>query len=158
MSKTVRLAAALVCLVMVAGCGDSDDPSPAAVPEEASQLIEDWEAALNRGDGSIVELYTPSGYHLYGTDQYVGDEIATHLRGGGDPEDHVWVTDPVLVVDEGDRYIVTGGFSNNVGGTWYTSSLTYEMVDTPDGLRIAQSAWLDASRSNHVDPSSMSTG
>jgi hypothetical protein len=155
MNTTIRAAAAVACLVAVGACSDSSDPSPAAVPPEAVQLIDDWEAALQRGDGSVVELYTPSGYHLYGTTKYAGDEIATHLRGGGDPADHVWVTDPVLIVDEGDRYIVAGGLSNNVGGTWYTSSMSYEMLDTPDGLRIAQSAWLDATWSNHTDPSSM---
>lgn len=118
--------------------GESDST---AVPAEISELIDDWQDALERGDGSVVGLYTPTGYHLYGDTRYSGDEIAAHLQ-GGDPEDHEWVTEPVLIVDAGDgRYVVTGGMSNNVGGVWYTSAITYEVVTTPDGLRLAQTAW-----------------
>lgn len=165
MKKAAAMIAALACAAMFAGCSDSDDQSSTtpevaavtAVPAEVSQLIDDWQAALNRGDGSVVHLYTPDGYHLYRTTKYSGDEMAAHLQ-GGDPEDHVWVTEPLLVVHEGDRFIVTGGFANNLGGTWWTSALTFEIVDTADGPLIASTNWLDARLSNHSEPSSLSAG
>jgi len=160
---TAAVLAACACAAMFAGCGDSDDQSSTtteaagatAVPAEVSQLIDDWQAALNRGDGSVLELYTTDGYHQYGTTKVSGDEMVAHLS-GGDPEDHVWATAPVLIVDEGGRYLVTGAFSNNLSGTWWTSALTFEIVDTPDGLRIASTNWLDANLSNHSDPSTLS--
>ena len=164
MKKAVAaMIAAFTCAAMFAGCSDSDDQSATeaaastAVPAEVSQLIDDWQAALDRGDESVLELYTPTGYHLYRTTKYSGDEMVAHLS-GGDPEDHVWATEPVLILHEGDRYIVTGAFSNNLGGTWWTSALTFEIVDRPDGLRIASTNWLDAALSNHSDPSTLSTG
>ncbi len=54
--------------------------------------------------------------------------------------------------------ILTGGFANNLGGTWWTSALTFEIVDTPEGPLIASTNWLDAALSNHSDPSTLSTG
>lgn len=122
--------------------GESGDA--ADVPEDVSALIDDWWAALNRADGSVVELYTPNGHHLYGDQRYSGESIATHLQGG---DDHKWVTDPLLIVDEGDgRYVVAGGVSNSVLGRWYTSAITFEVVTTPDGLRFAHTAWSKVSR------------
>jgi hypothetical protein len=150
-ATTAIILAAFACAAMFAGCSDSNDQSSTAVPTEVSQLIDDWEAALGRGDGSVLDLYTPDGYHLYGATKYTGEWMAVHLQGGA-PEDHVWVTEPVLIVDQGDRFIVTGGMSNRVFGTWWTSAVTFEIVDTPDGLRIAQTSWLDAKLSRHTPP------
>ncbi|MDH4141573.1 MAG: nuclear transport factor 2 family protein [Chloroflexota bacterium] len=145
------LLAAFACAGMFASCSDSNERSSTTVPTEVSQLVDDWGAALERGDGSVLDLYTPDGYHLYGATRYTGDEMAAHLEFGL-PEDHVWVTDPVLIVDQGDRFIVTGGLSNKAGGRWWTSAFTFEIVDTPDGLRVAQTNWLDAKLSRPTPP------
>jgi len=113
-----------------------------AVPGEAAALIDDWWEALERGDGSVVDLYRPTGYHLYGTERFSGEEIAAHLE-AGQGWTHEWITEPYLVTDEGDgRYVVTRGLRNSLGGTSSASALTFEIATMPDGqLLFAQTAW-----------------
>jgi len=121
--------------------GSDEASGVGATPGDVESLIDDWWDALNRGDGSVIDTYTATGYHLYGDKRFERDEIATHLQ-TGTPEDHKWVTEPVLIVDEGDgRYVVSRGLSNRVGVVWFTSALTLEVVTTSEGVRFAHTAW-----------------
>ena len=96
--------------------------------------------ASDRGDGSVLDLYTATGYHLYGADRFTGEDLVTHLETPG--ISHEWISDLMLVVDEGNgRYVVTRG-TRNSGVIDGVSSLTFEILTPTDGeLRIAQSAW-----------------
>jgi outer membrane murein-binding lipoprotein Lpp len=109
-------------------------------PDEVVLLLEEWVAALNRSDGSVVELYRPNGYHLYGTEKIELKDVEAHLTGATANET---ITPPILIVDEGDgRYVVTQGYRNTVGGGKYASALTYTIVTEPGGeLKIAYSEW-----------------
>ena len=110
-------------------------------PEDLAALIDDWYEALDRQDDSVLELYVPEGYHLYGDKRFEYDEIPGHLQAGG--IEHVWITGPVLIAeDEDGRYVVTRGM-RNTSSTWSNASgLSFEIVTLPDGeLRIVQSAW-----------------
>jgi hypothetical protein len=113
-----------------------------AVPGDIATLIDDWYAANERGDGSIVDLYLPSGYHLYGTTRIQLDGLADHLSGGN--YENEWITEPLLITNEGDgRYVVARGMRNTGYGQSYASSLTFEIVTMANGeLRLAQSSWL----------------
>lgn len=136
----VLVVVAVVALVIggLIGWALTSDGSDTDVPDDVSALIDDWWSALNRADGSVVDLYTDNGYHLYGDQRFTGEGIATHLQAG---DDHEWVTDPLLIVGQNRRWVVTGGVSNQLGGQWYTSAITFEVVDTPDGVRFAHTAW-----------------
>ncbi len=114
----------------------------AAAPDEIATLIDDWYTALDLGDDSVLELYVPEGYHLYGDTRLEYDEIPGHLS-GGDIE-HVWITEPLLITDEGDgRYVAVRGMRNTNPGVWSNASaVIFEIVTTGDDeLRLAQTAW-----------------
>ena len=129
---TILLVLVLVGLAACSGTTDAD----LEVPADVQALIDEWWAANGRGDGSVVDLYTPDGKHLYGTTVIRGDDLVDHFSRGGEPE---WARDPVLIVDEGDgRYVVTGGLDTGFG----VSAFTFEIVTTADGLRIRQTTWL----------------
>lgn len=148
MRATFTLLAAAIFLS--AGCSSDattsdEDQIPAqqlAAPNHVAVLIDDWYAANERGDGSVVDLYLPNGYHLYGDNRIELNDLTAHLSGGS--FEHEWITDLILIVDEGDgRYVVARGMRNTGSGESSASSLTFEVVTTADGsLLLAQSAWL----------------
>ena len=90
----------------------------------------------------MVDLYTPTGFHLYGAQKITGDDIGAHLRNPA--VSHEELTPLLLVSEEpGRRYVVTQGIENTVFATKGPSGLSWEIVAGSDGtLRIAQSAWL----------------
>ena len=111
--------------------------APPEVPAEVLALLDEWWAANERKDGSVVDLYTGSGYHLYGQAKYSGAELAAHLQLAMSPE---WITEPYLIVaDESrGRYVVTRGMRSGP----FPSAVTFEVVTTPQGeLKLAQTAW-----------------
>jgi len=120
----------------------AEESSDAPAPDEIATLIDDWYAALDRGDDSVLELYVPEGYHLYGDTRFEYDEIPGHLS-GGDIE-HVWITEPMLITDEGNgRYVAVRGMRNTNPGVWSNASaVMFEIVTTADDeLRLVQTAW-----------------
>ena len=134
-----------VVVLLLPACGDSDDDVAAATaaptpPDEGAAVIDDWYDAASRGDGSVLDLYTSTGYHLYGTKSFTGEDLVIHLETPG--ISHEWVSELMLVVDEGDgRYVVTRGMRNS-GAVSGVSAMTFEIRTQSDGeLRIAQSAW-----------------
>jgi hypothetical protein len=134
-----------VVVLLLPACGDSDDDVAAATaaptpPDEVAAVIDDWYDAASRGDGSVLDLYTSTGYHLYGAKSFTGEDLVIHLETPG--ISHEWVSELMLVVDEGDgRYVVTRGMRNS-GAVSGVSAMTFEILAQSDGeLRIAQSAW-----------------
>jgi hypothetical protein len=134
----------LSSVVILAGCARSGQVSD--VPVEVSALIDDWYAALERADGSALDLYVPEGYHLYGDQRFDHDEILAHLQGGGIK--HEWITEPLLVAqDEDGRYVAVRGMRNTSPLGSSASALLFEIVTTADGeLRLAQTAWFYRSK------------
>jgi hypothetical protein len=108
-----------------------------AVPAEVVAVLDEWWAANERADGSVVDLYTSTGYHLFGDRKIPQDELAAHLSVGST---HEWTTEPYLVATEpAGRYVVARGVRN--GG--FESAATFEILTAPTGeLEIAQTAWL----------------
>ncbi len=110
------------------------------VPAEAAAVLEEWWAANERGDGSVVDLYTDTGYHLYGDLKIPRDRLTAHFGSSVNPE---WITDPFLIVADQSRgrYVVTRGV--RVAG--FSSALTFEILTTTDGdLKITQTDWTHA--------------
>lgn len=146
MHRSVVLALVFVALLLaVSGCSSGDEAAstevdPGAVPDEVASLIDEWKQATSRGDGSIVDLYTSSGYHLYGTSKFAGDDIASHLE---NPSwTHQELTELLLLVEGSSRWVVTQGMRNTLASVDVESALTFDVRETPDGLKIAQSTWL----------------
>ncbi len=112
----------------------------AGVPDDVAALTDAWGDAINAGEGAVAELYTMGGHHRYEDQRLASDELAAHLEASGKG---VWVSDPYLLVDEGDgRYVVARGA--HAGGT-YPGSLTFVIVTTSDGeLEIAETAFVYA--------------
>jgi hypothetical protein len=107
------------------------------VPAEVLAFLDEWWAANERDDGSVTDLYTVSGYHLYGDEKISRNDLAAHLNTALSPE---WITEPYLIVADRSRgrYVVTRGMRS---GTW-ASALTFEIVAMADGeLKLAQTAW-----------------
>ncbi len=135
--RTIPVAIAL--LVLMAGCSTSNEY---AAPDDVTALFEDWGEAINRADGSVIEFYQPGGYHVYGDKRIAYDDIVSHLDSGWTGER---ITDPLLVVDEGDgRYVVVCGARNNGPyGFSAASAVSFEIVrTTDDGLKFVHTAWL----------------
>lgn len=145
-------AATLTLTLLLIGCSSDTQPvsdatssaeiDATAVPAEVSALIDDWYAALERADGSALDLYVPEGYHLYGDKRFDHDEILAHLQGGG--VEHEWITEPLLVAhDEDGRYVAVRGMRNTYPSVWSNASaVLFEIVTTADGgLRLVQTAW-----------------
>lgn len=113
------------------------------VPAEVLAIPDEWLEANQRGDGSIVDLYAPYGYHLYGDERISRDELANHfgVAGGGD---NVWITDPYVIADEGDgRYVIARGFRLDYGTGSYASVLSFEIEETADGTpEIVHTQWM----------------
>ena len=113
----------------------------AAVPDEVAALTTAWGEAINRDDGSVTDLYQMGGYHLYGAMPIPRDDIASHLEAGTVPGE--WLTEPYLLVDEGDgRYVVARG--SRVESA-YEGSITFSISRSSDGeLEIIKTAWFYA--------------
>jgi hypothetical protein len=134
-------------VLLLPACSDSNDDVASATaapppPEEVAALIDDW---YDAADGSVLDLYTSTGYHLYGADSFTGEDLVNHLQTPG--ISHEWASELMLVVDEGDgRFVVTRGMRNS-GVVTGVSALTFEILTQSDGeLRIAQSAWSKITR------------
>ena len=141
-SMWMFLGAGALALGSVA-CGGSDEAGDAAAPPEpVAELVDDWFAAADAGDGSVTDLYLPSGYHLYGDQRIDRDEIAGHLGGPG--YEHEWITDTMLVADDDNgNYVVVRGMRNSSASESDQSALTFEVVTTDEGeLRLAQTSWM----------------
>lgn len=130
---------------IVAGARDTAGGSTAmdtmVAPDELVAFVDAWEAALNRGDGSAIDLYVPGGYHLYGDKRYERDELVAHLSADGIQQQ--WLTEPLLIAeDEDGRYVVVRGLRNSSAIWSNRSALLFEIVTTPEGeLKLAQTAW-----------------
>jgi outer membrane murein-binding lipoprotein Lpp len=121
----------------------SEEAAGTVAPEEIAALIDGWYAANDLGDGSVLDLYVPEGYHLYGDKRIEYDEIVNHLSGGGTGIEHEWITEPLLIAEDDDgRYVVVRGM-RITSATWSNASaLLFEIVTTPEGeLRIVQTAF-----------------
>ena len=147
MRRTIGVGALL--LAMLTGCGSSDaalegEHDPTQVPDEVSQLIDDWWAALEQGDDSVVDLYLPSGYHLYGVSRIDRDRIVDHLT--SESWTNEWTTRPfVMADDENGDYLVVRGIRNTLAGAGISvaSALAFEIETLGDGsLKIAHTAYI----------------
>ena len=108
-------------------------------PAEVSTLIDEWYSANERADGSVLDLYLPSGYHLYGDERIDYSEIPGHL--GGNPDfQHEWITEPMLITAYYDgSYVVVRGMRNILEhGVGMIPPPAFEIETTDDGLR----SWL----------------
>ena len=131
----------LVVTFLVAACstGVSQDVGQGPVPDDVVALIDQWKQAT---DSSMADLYTATGFHLYGTVRYTGEDIGPHLVVPS--VTHEELTPLLLVAIEDGRYVVTQGVENTVGGVGIkaSSNISWEIVEESDGnLKIAQSAW-----------------
>ncbi len=139
MKRIVPFSIAL--LLVMAGCSSSHEY---AAPDDVAALVADWGEAVNRADGSVIELYQPKGYHVYGDQRIDHDDIVSHLDSGWTGE---MITEPLLVVDEEDgRFVVVCGVRNtSPSGFSVKSAVNFEIVTSSDDeLRFAQTAWLYA--------------
>ena len=110
----------VVLLLLVVGCSSSDPTAstvvdPGAVPDDVANLIAEWKQAMERGDGSVIDLYTPNGFHLYGTQKITGEDIAPHLENPA--VTHEELTELLLLVDNSSRFVVTQGIRNTFMST-----------------------------------------
>ena len=139
MKKTITLIT-FALLLLVAGCSSSNEYG---APDDVAALVADWGEAVNRADGSVIELYQPDGYHVYGDQRIEHDELLAHLQVPGFTGE--MITDPLLVVNEEDRryVVVCGARSNGPNGFSAESAINFEIVRTADdGLKVVQTAWL----------------
>jgi len=115
------------------------DVSP-EVPADVVALLDEWWAANERADGSVVDLYRSTGYHLYGDERISLDGLAAHFSAPGWTNE--WITEPYLVAAEPDgRYVVTRGVRNSSGSESAASALTFEIMTSAGELKIAQTGW-----------------
>lgn len=131
--QKAELSAALVALEDLSEARTAD-----RVPADVAAVIEGWWAANERADGSVVDLYTPTGHHLYGNQKISLENLASHLNAPGYTAE--WITEPYLIAAEpAGRYVVTRGIRTSSGGMSWATALTFEIVTSPDGdLKIAQ--------------------
>jgi hypothetical protein len=139
--RALPVVLAVVMLLAVAGCSSSDgvsqDVGLGPVPDDVVALIDQWKQAT---ESSMVDLYTASGYHLYGAQKFSGDDIGPHVANPA--VTHKSLTPLLLVADNSGRYVVTQGTENTHGSSKYPTGLSWEIVTDSDGtLKIAQSAW-----------------
>jgi hypothetical protein len=133
------LAIVIALALIVTGC-TAEEGSSTVAPEELAALIDDWYAALDRGDDSVLDLYLPVGYHLYGDKRIEYDEIPAHLSGGS--IEHEWITEPLLIAEDADgRYVVVRGMRISSPVWSNATALMFEIVTTADDeLRFVQTA------------------
>ena len=143
------LVLALLTTVLIAGCGSDDvslegEHDPTSVPADVTQLIDDWWEALERRDGSVLDLYLPEGHHLYGASRIDRDGIVDHLT--SDSWSSEWITPPLVMANEGDGdYVVVSGIRNSLVNTDISvaSAFAFEIETVPGGdLKIAQTAFI----------------
>ncbi len=118
----------------------------AELPADVAVVIEEWWAANERGDGSVSDLYLPSGYHLYGDQKILGDALTAHFSNGSWTSERI--AGPYLVVAEPEgRYVVTLGVRNTLGEgvSSAASALTFEIVTRSGELKIAETGWTSVS-------------
>ena len=141
----------VVLLLLVAGCSSSDptastEVDPGAVPDDVANLIAEWKQAMARRDGSVIDFYTPNGFHLYGTQKITGEDIAPHLENPAVTSEEL--TELLLLVDNPSRYVITQGVRNIFMSTPTESAVTWEIIVTADEeLKIVQSAWFKVTMS-----------
>lgn len=112
----------------------------ADVPADVAAVVDEWWAANDRGDGSVAELYVPTGYHMYGERKIRHDELAAHFGVEGWTSE--LISGPFLVAAEpAGRYVVTIGVRNSSGVASFASALTFEIVTRDDEYRIAHTDW-----------------
>jgi len=113
------------------------------VPTDVAAVLDNWWAALVQRDGTVSDLYELGGYHLYGTERFFNDDIATHLRGNPGFE-HEWVGEPILLVDDGDgRYVVARGVRNFDADESFASTMIFEINTQSDGqLLLGHTTWV----------------
>jgi hypothetical protein len=142
----VGIVLSLTLLVSACSSGTSQDVGQGPVPDDVVTLIDQWKQAT---DSSIVDLYTNTGYHLYGDEQFAGDDLATHLTSPSALNvGHEELTPLLLLVDEPGRWVVTQGVENTFGTVKDRSGVSWEIVEVSSGdLKIAQSAWFYATGS-----------
>lgn len=147
--SVAALAPALLLAVLITACAAADasldgEHDPTSVPAEVTQLIDDWWAARERGDDSVLDLYLPVGHHLYGDMRVERDEMVDHLTSAS--WSHEWTTQPLLMADEGDGdYVVVRGIRNSLVSTDISvaSALAFEIETLADGdLKLAQTAFI----------------
>lgn len=74
------------------------------VPAEVVAFIDEWLAANERGDGSVADLYRPSGYHLLGDEKIALEDLAGHFNAPGYTAE--WITEPYLIANQPEgRYL-----------------------------------------------------
>lgn len=113
------------------------------VPAAVLAIPDEWLAANNRGDGSVVDLYAARGYHLYGDEKISRDELANHF-GAAAGGDNVWITDPYVIANEGDgRYVIARGMRLDYGTGSYASVLSFEIEETAEAApEIVHTQWM----------------
>lgn len=123
-----------------------EDGSGMEVPAEVAAMLDEWWAANERSDGSVVELYLSTGYHLTGDEKISLESLAAHLSTPGWTSE--WITGPYLIAAEPEgRYVVTRGVRNSSGASSFASALTFEVLTTTGGeLKIAQTNWTEVHR------------
>ena len=145
--KLAMIMLAVVALVLglwgvyQATTGDESPP----VPDGIDTLIDDWGSALEQGDDSVLELYLPSGYHLYGDMRFKGEDLVDHLAGNSGFSSE-WITPTYVTADEGDgTYVVVRGIRNTevaTGASW-ASAFAFEIETVAGGeLKIAHTAFI----------------
>lgn len=148
-SLATTLGLFLLIPLLTTACGTADasldgEHDPTSVPADVTQLIDDWWAALERRDDSVLDLYLPEGHHLYGASRIERDRIVDHLT--SDSWSSEWTTPPLVVTDEGDGdYVVVRGIRNSLTGADISvaSAFVFEIETVPGGnLKIAQTAFI----------------
>jgi hypothetical protein len=126
---------------VVADAAVLEEAIAAVAPEKLAALVDDWHEANSRGDGSVLDLYVPEGYHLYGATRIEYEDIPSHLSSG--TYEHEWITGPMVITDEGDgRYVVVRGMRIANSGGSNASAVLFEIVRTVDDeLLLAQTSW-----------------
>ena len=110
----------------------------AALPADVAALVDEWWAANNRSDGSVTDLYQPSGYHMYGEEKITHDELAAHFSQPGYTAESI--SGPFLIAAEPEgRYVVTQGIRTSSGSESWATALTFEIQKIWNSeLKIAQ--------------------
>ena len=134
-------AAGLVMALALSACGSdsaSSDDQATEVPADVADLIDEWWAANDRADGSVVDLYRPTGYHMYGEQKVTLQELPSHFSTPGYTAESI--AGPFLIAAEPEgRYVVTQGIRTSSGSQSFASALTFEIHETTDGeLKITQ--------------------
>lgn len=122
-----------------------DTPDRTEIPPGVDQLIDEWWAALERGDNSVLDLYLPSGYHLYGDARFRGEDLVNHLAGSSNYSSE-WITPTFVAANEGDgTYVVVRGIRNTQisSGLSWASAFAFEIETVEDSsLMIAHTAFI----------------